>query len=370
MWVLSDYLTPGRRMPVRRVLLGLVVLLQFAAVLIFFTSDLWTTRQPYSKTPLSGSGKRETDRGECGDLWGGRRQGVSDGWTLQEKPLTPAPIPAIIHQMWETERVPRMFALWMKSWASLHPNWAYWFWTPADGRRLVATHYHHLEDVYNAYPDSLHRAHVLRLLVLHCYGGVYADLDVRPLRSLEAWRTRGSFLLSREPVEHTYFHSNSTQPQVMNTIMAARPGHPFLAHVLSELRAARFNSGVANTTGIGLFNSAYRRYITTGGSKDMPPEDKVTALDPKYLLPTYDRRYRRKLWKACKIKTRYKRLSPEKQAVCKKHVEEGWENRPGPQAYTDHYWCHAKAKPTDWSHEDTVLLHYIAPQRQNLRQVV
>ncbi len=39
--------------------------------------------------------------------------------------------------------------------------------------------------VYMAYPLSIHRADAARYLILHSFGGIYADLDVESLDSMD-----------------------------------------------------------------------------------------------------------------------------------------------------------------------------------------
>jgi mannosyltransferase OCH1-like enzyme len=58
-------------------------------------------------------------------------------------------------------------------------------WTDEENRRLIATNYSWFLPTYDAYPHGIQRADAVRYFILHRFGGVYADMDVQPVRSIE-----------------------------------------------------------------------------------------------------------------------------------------------------------------------------------------
>ena len=74
-----------------------------------------------------------------------------------------------------------------------------------------------------------------RYLVLYMHGGVYADLDMECLHSLDPVTTAHDCILSQEPEEHAHFLAPVGIPLVSNALMACRPGHPFFGDVIARL---------------------------------------------------------------------------------------------------------------------------------------
>src|SRR3990167_7702746 len=91
-------------------------------------------------------------------------------------------IPHRLHHVWLGPRpVPQA---WADAWAAAHPGWACRVWREADLAALPMVN-------RRVYDDFLTRgvwhgaADVARLELLHAEGGVYVDIDSRPLRSFE-----------------------------------------------------------------------------------------------------------------------------------------------------------------------------------------
>ncbi|EIN06486.1 hypothetical protein PUNSTDRAFT_145072 [Punctularia strigosozonata HHB-11173 SS5] len=92
----------------------------------------------------------------------------------------------IIHQSWKNNNLPEDFELWSYEWRRLHPSsegWLYVLWTDFDNRELMRRFYPHYLSAYDALPREIYRADMVRNAYMHAFGGVYADLDMLPLRS-------------------------------------------------------------------------------------------------------------------------------------------------------------------------------------------
>ena len=92
-------------------------------------------------------------------------------------------IPRVIHQIWLGESggldPPPRFREAAATWRDHHPDWEYRLWDVSDVDRLFASRRPDFHTLYRAYPHWVQRADAARYLILHEFGGVYADLDIR-----------------------------------------------------------------------------------------------------------------------------------------------------------------------------------------------
>lgn len=135
-------------------------------------------------------------------------------------------IPRIIHQTWKSVDVPARFQAAARSWRDRHPGWEYVLWTDADIDRFVRDHFPGLVALFQRYPDQIQRVDAFRYLLLSRVGGVYADLDIECLRSLEPLRGHQVVLPRTAPVG------------LSNDLMLAAPGHPLFQALIDGLPAA------------------------------------------------------------------------------------------------------------------------------------
>ena len=275
--------------------------------------------------------------------------GVNKSYQKQQPPSL---IPRIIHHTWDSTAVPRTFLPWMSSWTRHHPHWQHWFWTPEDIRCLFRRRYTRLAYLYESYATQLQRADVMRYFILHAFGGVYVDLDVESLRPLDLLLANRSCVLSEEPDEHVYLLHKQEKPNVMNTIMACRPGHLLFKQLLSKLSSYTGNSDPIVTTGPFYMNSVVTAYIRSRAvPRDRSPIDDVTVLPPKYLLPTFDNDKLGYLKHKC---SDTRDMYPTCAAVCDNLIRRHYENKPFKQAYTNHHWFHVSERLPSFKRKDTV----------------
>lgn len=142
----------------------------------------------------------------------------------------------------------------MAAWKTHFPNATQKVWTDADAARLLPA-YPDIEAVYHDL-KPIQKADILRYLVLHARGGVYADLDYELARPFEVHPTRAMLVGSRGG-------------GVNNCLLTSpAPGHPFWERVIRDVPAKlatnkwkRFNHElyVIETTGPSLVHAAYRQ---------------------------------------------------------------------------------------------------------------
>ena len=79
-------------------------------------------------------------------------------------PPAPSRIPRIVHQTWRgpASSLPPAWAAARARCAALHPGWTFKLWSDEDARALVARAAPELLATYDAYPDAIQRADVMR----------------------------------------------------------------------------------------------------------------------------------------------------------------------------------------------------------------
>ena len=143
------------------------------------------------------------------------------------QPDAHAAFPRILHQSWVDRNVPDHLADNVATWRELQPSWGYRFHTDADNAALVGTHYGWLSAAYEKL-NHIQKADVARLLYMHRWGGVYADLDVRLLQPLApllaACEANGTgAVIGQEPLAHAVLLESKPR-QACNAVLASAPG--------------------------------------------------------------------------------------------------------------------------------------------------
>jgi inositol phosphorylceramide mannosyltransferase catalytic subunit len=190
-----------------------------------------------------------------------------------------AAIPPTLHQTWKTWPLPPRQQALAETWRRAHRHWHWRCWTDADNLALVDAHYPQLGALYREYPYPIQRVDMIRYLILHRYGGVYADLDLECFRSIEDLLHGHACLLSLESQVHSAIHR--TVRIVSNAFMAATPGHPLFEAVIEDLCTHRSPETkpdriVLDTTGPMMLTRVLDRVGDRLG---------IGILDPRHLFP-------------------------------------------------------------------------------------
>ena len=190
-------------------------------------------------------------------------------------------IPRVLHQSWANEStVPSVLAGQAASWRTVLPTWEYHLWTDDANRRLWQEEFPELLAVYDNYSHPVMRADASRLLYMHLYGGVYADLDVAPCTSIEAALQKPQLLLVRDPWRGTL--RRKQQQHISNFFFASVKGHPFWEYAIRGLANRQHHvRGIMFRTGPYFLDAMFRRFARE--NRLCPP---WSALDANVL--TYD----------------------------------------------------------------------------------
>jgi mannosyltransferase OCH1-like enzyme len=146
------------------------------------------------------------------------------------------PIPHVFHQIWlGREPLPAEYSRRQATWLEHHPGWEVRLWTeknlpgPAELRRIEAA---------ERLRTPLERSDVLRLEVLWRFGGVYVDVDLECLRSIEPLIANAEFFLGR-----------AKRGRVDTALLGAVAGHPVLDRALEEIEPREFPGYDRSATG-------------------------------------------------------------------------------------------------------------------------
>lgn len=167
------------------------------------------------------------------------------------------PVPSILHQSWWTDTLPKPLEVFFDDWREeLHQSeWTRFLWTDESNRALWVREFPEMIDVYDAYAYAVERADATRLLYMHVYGGVYADIDVVPCRdAIGQFRKLDVPMLVEDP-------SRTRVTRISNFVMASPRAHPFWRYAIEQLRTSRHNPNTISRTGPAFLNAAYLKYV-------------------------------------------------------------------------------------------------------------
>jgi hypothetical protein len=167
-------------------------------------------------------------------------------------------IPRIIHQTWKTDDIPENFRAFAATWRDRNPDWTCRFWSDRDLLEFVATHYPAWLELFCSYRLGVQRADAGRYMLLHHFGGIYADLDAECIRSLAPLASEDRVILCEEPKTHWPWATicRGLPMMLFNGVMASPAGHPFWLHLLTRMAEVRDAAGVLDSTGPCLLTGA------------------------------------------------------------------------------------------------------------------
>ena len=136
-------------------------------------------------------------------------------------------IPKVFHRIWLGGKpMPDEYVRFGESWLKHHPGWETRLWTEDAFKKSKFV------DLLERCSTYAMQANILRVELLHAYGGVYVDTDFECLRSLEP-------LIDDVGCFATKVYDDAKHPHfVANGIGGATPGHPAMQRLLDAIRPA------------------------------------------------------------------------------------------------------------------------------------
>ena len=243
-------------------------------------------------------------------------------------------IPKIIHQTWKDSEIPRKFMKWVQSWLAMNPEWEYWLWTDQSARELIAKSYPLLLNVYDNYPEAIRRADALRYVILYEFGGVYADMDMESLKSLDPVARKYACFLPQEPYEHPILYTNF-EHLVINALMGCRAGHPFMKQVINNLENFAHMWSVMDSTGPHFLTNMFTQYSHKNIS--VTDENGAYLAPAEYFFPTLDPS--KHFWFRIQC-SKFEKLTDIQKRACVSLKYYGARRKPLPMSFADHHWEH------------------------------
>lgn len=170
-------------------------------------------------------------------------------------------IPLILHHTYKTATVPHPFDTYVVKWQILNPSLQQKVWSDADNTSFVETHYPEYFDAYSRLPYKIQQIDVVRYMYLHTHGGVYADIDLEPIRSIAPLINTNETMLALEPSDNKI-----NMPFLISNYWMASPAHSEFLRIAIQTALQPFAySGdyimdVLNSTGCLMLNTVYRRF--------------------------------------------------------------------------------------------------------------
>ncbi|PAA61550.1 hypothetical protein BOX15_Mlig025138g1 [Macrostomum lignano] len=145
------------------------------------------------------------------------------------------PIPRILHYTFSSEHAYSNYKEFVSDCLALNPDWQVYLWRDADAERLIKDHYPDFAAKFASYRGDLQKSDAIRYAVLHRFGGVYLDMDVKCLQPLFPRLKSYAAFVDRERWEQS-INLFGMPLLMMNSAMGSAPGHPFFKYVLEKLK--------------------------------------------------------------------------------------------------------------------------------------
>ena len=174
----------------------------------------------------------------------------------------------IIHQVWfgtipnknKAKKTYKKLSMYRKSWKEKNSDWYHIEWNKEMSNMLVKTYYLEYYDMYTNYKYEIQRCDAVRYMILHRYGGLYADMDYfcnKPFDEVFE-KYKASLYLVQTP--------NMSGDYVSNSLMYSIPNHIFWKFLLLGMEQSR-NSPMYYTkhlqimyeSGPGILNRIYQK---------------------------------------------------------------------------------------------------------------
>jgi mannosyltransferase OCH1-like enzyme len=131
--------------------------------------------------------------------------------------------PKIFSQTWKTYNLPEKFMEYRQKWIDMLPDYTFEFYDDNDLRNLVKNIVPQYLQAYDMFSQNIERVDFARYVMMYATGGVYADLDTYPLKSIDKWISMNKIVLGTEPHEHS-FDLYNRETVLCNAFMISPPG--------------------------------------------------------------------------------------------------------------------------------------------------
>lgn len=153
-------------------------------------------------------------------------------------------IPKIIHQQFKTkDSIPERWNVTHSSVLRLHPDWEVIVWSDEELREFITKEYEWFLPTYDGYPYWIQRVDAVRYFLIYHFGGIYMDLDIGCVKSMEPLLYYDAVLARTEPFGFS------------NDFMAGTKHHPLFKHYTESLNGIHSYIFLFSTSPTVLFST-------------------------------------------------------------------------------------------------------------------
>lgn len=168
--------------------------------------------------------------------------------------------PKIIHQTWKNKDLPEKLENWRNMWLKMCPEYEHKLYDDDDLVILIKTHFPQYVKQFNNFSYNIERVDFWRCAMLYVYGGVYADLDVYPMKSIDKFLQMNKVVIGREPIEHARNY-NGTDFLLCNAFMISPKEDKFWLDLMDFIiKNYKYGDDPVRTTGPGIMTKMYNQY--------------------------------------------------------------------------------------------------------------
>ena len=171
-------------------------------------------------------------------------------------------IPKIIHQTWKDKMLPDILQNILEENKKMIPGYEFCLWTDDEIVDLIAREYPFLLKVYQATRTGVQKGDIARLVLVHHYGGIYADLDMLimkdPIEGLQL--SEDKLYVTYEPGAQTMKLYNRTD-YICNAFFAANKNNNMLGFALQNMGGVFQRNGPSVFMQFDIFGGSYLKSI-------------------------------------------------------------------------------------------------------------
>lgn len=221
-------------------------------------------------------------------------------------------IPHIIHHIWfqGEKSIPSLQKKLQHTCRHQHPDYQFRFWDKTSILTFFQEECSHYLSTYQKFPLMIQKIDFAKYALLHKYGGIYLDMDVRCLRSIDSLTQRfpeARFICSKLPINQTETEliSSTTAASIGKTnacwdcallnngILLSIPQHSFLtlllediSHTNPQLFSITREAQITYTTGPAIFSQTMRKYLRLHhATMDSTHKGRNNRIDHVAILP-------------------------------------------------------------------------------------
>ena len=174
-------------------------------------------------------------------------------------------IPKILHQIWfqgETQ-IPDHLRVYHEGWIKMNPSFEVRLWDEPAIEKMLVQCDKKIVKLYRSYPLMIQKIDLAKYILLYTYGGIYIDMDMKPLKPISDSFLDYDIILSKIPFNILYnivfsFIGHDINRDIINNgVIFSIPQHP---SILSVIDLCLQNQH----TILGSINRALYIYHTTG----------------------------------------------------------------------------------------------------------